>query len=89
MATENRPTHYFTDTHPDAEAVLMRLLRNAPSWRKIEMVMQLNAQVRTLMLSGLRLRHPHTTEAQLRRRMADLLLGSELAAQAYGPLKDE
>ena len=76
----------FPDTRPEAEAVLIRLLRQAPPWRKLIMVGQLNQAVRTLALSGLRTRHPEATPQELRRRLADLLLGPDLAAQVYGPL---
>ena len=76
----------FSDTTPEAEAVLFGLLREAPGWRKMQMMDQLNASVRTLLLSGLRERHPQADEAELRRRLADLLLGKELAEKAYGPL---
>ena len=78
--------HLFTDTTPEAEAVLIGLLREAPAWRKMQMMDQLNTSMRTLLLSGLRERHPQADEAELRRRMADLLLGPVLAAEAYGPL---
>ncbi len=74
----------FSDTRPEAEAVLLDLLRAAPPWRKLQMVEQLNTQMKTLMLSGLRLRHPQADDAELRRRMADLLLGNELAERVYG-----
>jgi len=77
---------YFTDTRPEAEAVLIQLIRQSPPWRKLEMVVQLNQSTRTLMLSGLRERYPHADEVELRRRMADVLLGPELALQVYGPL---
>ena len=76
----------FPDTRPEAEAVLIGLLRQAPPWRKLTMVGQLNQAVRTLALSGLRTRHPEATPQELRRRLADLLLGPDLAAQVYGPL---
>ena len=76
----------FPDTHPEAEAVLLQLLRKAPSWQKFKMVDQLNASVRTLALSGLRQRHPDAGPQELRRRLADMLLGAELAAMVYGPL---
>jgi hypothetical protein len=76
----------FPDTHPETEAVLLQLLRNAPSWQKFKMVHQLNASVRTLAWSGLRQRHPQASEAELRRRLADIVLGAELAAKVYGPL---
>jgi len=76
----------FPDTRPEAEAVLVGLLRQAPPWRKLVMVGQLNQTVRTLALSGLRTRHPEATPKELRRRLADLLLGPDLATQVYGPL---
>lgn len=79
---------YFTDTRPEAEAVLVKLTRQAPSWRKFQMVGQLNKTARTLTLSGLRERYPQASEAELYRRLADLVLGQALALQVYGPLED-
>jgi hypothetical protein len=76
----------LSDTRPEAEQVHLRLLRQAPSWRKLEMLGQLNQAARTLALSGLRQRYPQATPEELRRRLADLLLGPALAAQVYGPL---
>ena len=77
------------DTRPEAEAVLIKLLRQAPPWRKLHMVGQLNQTVRTLALSGLRQRHPQASLQELRRRLADLLLGPELADRVYGPLQEQ
>jgi len=48
----------FPDTYPEAETVLIRLLREAPSWRKLEMVDLLNQSVKLLALVGLRQRFP-------------------------------
>jgi hypothetical protein len=79
----------FPDTRPKAEAVLIRLLREAPPWRKLEMVDQLNQSVKMLALAGLRQRYPNDGEDQLRRRLADLLLGDELALKVYGPLPED
>ena len=79
----------FPDTCPEAEAVLIELLRQAPPWRKLYLVGQMNQTVRTLALSGLRARHPQATPQELRRRLADLLLGPDLATQVYGPLEEE
>lgn len=76
----------FPDTRPEAERVQIELLRQAPPWRKLHMVGQMNQTVCTLALSGLRQRHPQATLEELRRRLADLLLGPELAAHVYGPL---
>lgn len=76
------------DTTPDAERVQMTLLRQAPSWRKLEMVGQLNQTVRVLMLEGLRQRYPNAAQGEIRRRLAILLLGDEVAARVYGPFSD-
>ncbi len=78
-------TTLFSDTQPEAEQVLIELLRSAPVTRKLEMLGQMNAAARQLALQGLRARHPVATEPQLQRYLADLLLGPELAARAYGP----
>lgn len=82
-------TTLFSDTGPEAEQVLINLLRQASVARKLEMLGQMNAAACQLALQGLRTRHPAATEAQLRRYMADLLLGPELAARAYGPRPPE
>ena len=77
-----------SDTHPKIEALQIQLWRQATPTRKMEMVAQLNASVRTLALAGLRSRYPEASEAELRRRLADLLLGEELAHKVYGELRD-
>ena len=79
----------FPDTHPEAEAVLIRLLRECPPWRKLEMVGEMNAAVKTLMLCGLQERYPDDPPEIIHRRLADLLLGHELAVRVYGPLPEE
>jgi hypothetical protein len=78
----------FPDTHPKAEAVLIRLLREAPSWRKLEIVDQLNQSVKLLALTGLRQNYPNENETQIMRRLAGLLLGEELAKEVYGALPE-
>jgi hypothetical protein len=77
------------DTLPEAEAVQIDLLRRAPAWRKLELVGQLNAAVRTLLLSGLRQRNPEASPQELRRYLADLVLGAEVANCVYGPMPQE
>ena len=79
----------FPDTPPQAERVLIDLLRQAPGWRKLEMVGQMNQAMREVMLAGLSRRHPAASANELRRRMAHLLFGSDLATRAYGPLPGE
>ena len=73
------------DTTPEAEVVLIRLWRETPAWRKWELMEDLNRAARELALAGLRCRYPDDSPEALRRRLADLLLGPELAAKAYGP----
>ena len=79
----------FPDTSPEAEEVLVGLLRKTPTWRKAEMVGQLNLTVRQAAMTALRHRHPEASPQELRRRLADILLGRELAERAYGPLGEE
>jgi hypothetical protein len=45
----------------------------------MEMLAELNVAARTLALAGLRQRFPHADEPELRRRLAELYLGPELA----------
>ena len=73
------------DTNPEAERVLIELLRRAPAWRRLQLADRMSSSVRNLSMVGLRARHPRATEAELRRRFADIYLGPELAAKAYGP----
>jgi hypothetical protein len=77
------------DTHPEAERVLLELLRGASPARKMAMVLDANRTSRLLALAGLRERHPGESPERLRRRLADAWLGAELAAKAYGPLSHD
>ena len=79
----------YSDTHPKVEALQIELWRQASPTRKMHMLAQLNASARMLALAGLRSRYPNSTETELRRRLADLLLGEELARKVYGELKRE
>ena len=78
-----------SDTHPDIERLQIERLRQMPSWRKMELVGDMNEAVRTLALAGLRQRHPNEPPAQRQRRLADLMLGPELAARVYGPVQED
>ncbi|MFQ5418985.1 MAG: hypothetical protein ACE5FD_02735 [Anaerolineae bacterium] len=74
------------DTSPEAETVLFRLWREAPAWRKLEMMEGLNRAARQLALAGLRQRFPNASTQELRRRLAAITLGEELATRVYGPV---
>jgi hypothetical protein len=80
----------MNDTRPAAERVQIELLRQAPAWRKLELLGQLNEMARDLALSGLRQRHPRASPDELKRLLADLILGPDLVARAYGlPSREE
>ncbi|MCP5101490.1 MAG: hypothetical protein GY943_38580 [Chloroflexi bacterium] len=72
------------DTTPEAEAVLFKLWRETPAWRKLEMMEGLNRTARQLTLMGLRQRFPDISPEELRRRLATIVLGEELATLVYG-----
>ena len=81
-------TALSSDTMSKTEQLQIDHLRQMPPWRKLALVGEMNRTVRTLALAGLRQRYPHDTPEQRRRRLADLVLGEELAARAYGPLTE-
>ena len=80
-------TTLAADTSPHIEQIQIERLRQMPAWRKLALGAEMNRAVQDLALAGLRQRHPHDTPAQ--RRLADLLLGPELAARVYGPAPEE
>src|SRR4051812_49361538 len=79
MRTQSR------DTSPEAERVLIDLIRKTPGWRRIQLTDRMSNFARGLSIAGLRKRYPDASEAELRRRFADIHLGVELAEKVYGP----
>jgi len=75
-----------SDTHPDVERLQIDRLRQIPAWRKMALMADMSESLRILAIAGLRQRYPADTPSERRRRLADLLLGPELAARVYGPL---
>jgi hypothetical protein len=78
----------LTDTSADAERVQIEILRAMPSWRKFQLWNDLNKAMRQVALAGLAERFPSATPEELRRRLATILLGPELATRVYGPEPD-
>ena len=76
------------DTHPKMEALQIQLWRQASPTRKMQMLAQLNASARLLAMTGLRSRFPQASEAELRFKLAGLLLGDELARKVFGESGD-
>ncbi len=77
----------FPDTTPDAERILITLLRQASPRRKIQMLGQMNQTARGLALAGLKQRHPGADPEELHRRLAELLFGPETAVHIHSPVK--
>jgi hypothetical protein len=65
------------------EALQIELWRSASPTRKMQMLAQLNQSARLLELAGLRSQYPESSETELRRRLAGLLLGEEIAYKVY------
>ena len=76
----------YSDTHPKMEALQIQLWRQASPTRKMNMVAQLNTSARLLALTGLRSQYPQASEAELRFKLACLLLGEQAARKVYGDL---
>ena len=52
---------YYSDTHPKMEELQVKLLHEVPVYRKMEMLISLNASAQELALAGLRLRFPNAS----------------------------
>lgn len=74
----------YRDTHPKMEALQIQLWRDASPTHKMNMLAKLNASARLLALTGLRSQYPQSNEAELRFKLATLVLGEELARKVYG-----
>ena len=76
----------FPDTHPKMEALQIQLWRQASPTRKMNMLAQLNKSAQMLATMELRAQYPQASEAEIRRRLAGLLLGEETARKVYGEI---
>lgn len=76
------------DTSPEAEAILFKFWRETSARRKLEMMERLNHSARQLALVGLRRRFPNASVEELHRRLADMILGEELAQEVYGSIPE-
>jgi len=88
ISASTQEPRLHTDTPPEIEAFQIQQLRQMPEWRKMALMADMIQSVRSLALAGLRQRLPDATPEQLRRHLADLVLGSELATRVYGPLPE-
>jgi hypothetical protein len=72
------------DTDPRIEKIQIEIIRRMPPWKKLTLVDDLNETVKALAISGLKQRHPNASPEQIRRMLAELMLGAELAGKVYG-----
>ncbi len=71
------------DTSPAIEQIQLDLIRRMPAWAKLAMVDDLNETVRAFAIAGINQRCPGATPEQIRRQLAGLMLGEELARKVY------
>jgi 3-methyladenine DNA glycosylase AlkC len=76
------------DTTEDAEQRFFELLQKKTPAEKLQMVSRMNATVRALSMSGLRERYPDESELLLKRRLAEMLYGAEVAERIFEKLKE-
>ncbi len=75
----------LADAHNGAEKIQLALLGSIPAWATFRLLNDLILTGRKLLMAGLRLQFPDASDEELRRRLATLLLGPELALKVYGP----
>jgi len=76
-----------SDTHPKVERMQIEFIRRMPMWKKLSIVDGLNETVKTLAITGIKQRNPNATAEQVRRMLAELMLGAELARKVYDHAK--
>lgn len=73
----------YSDTSRKAEELQIGLIRRMPAWKKLARLDDLNETVRAFAISGIKQRHPDATPERIRRLLAELTLGPELASRVY------
>jgi hypothetical protein len=68
---------HFTDPDPEAERVLVEMIRRAPLWKRAAQLSGLIEARRALILADLRRRYPEADAGELRKRLAARLLPRE------------
>jgi hypothetical protein len=74
------------DTSPEAERVLVECWRKMTPAEKFAITAARSHELRESMMADLCVRYPDETPERLKRRLASLWLGEELAQHAYGPM---
>jgi hypothetical protein len=77
----------LADTAPWAERLQFDLFRQAPAWRKLEIADDLIRGAIGVSMAELQRRFPGARPAELKRHLADVVLGPDVAIRVYGPLR--
>lgn len=77
------------DTDSVAQGRYYELLRAAGPARRLEAAVSLSAAVRALAEEGIRERHPHAAEDEVRVRLAVRLYGREVARSLFAQVPDD
>jgi hypothetical protein len=72
------------DTTPEAEAVLLGLLRQAPVWKRLQMIDQIHETLKLLILADLRRQHPTADASEIQRRLIARFLNRQDVIAAFG-----
>jgi len=75
---------FSPDTTPEAQRVLLDLLRHASPGKKLVLTFELIQTTRLLVLADVRHRFPDASEDELRRRLIARLLPRDDVIRAYG-----
>lgn len=73
------------DTSPEAERVLLELIRRSPVSKRLALVSDLIDATRAFALADIRRHHPGASEAELRRLLASRVLTPEEVRAVCGP----
>lgn len=79
----------YTDTSPEAEKVLIEILRNMSPQQKGNLVFAALEMGRDIWIAGLRYRYPKATDEQIRLLYAKERLGEQLFKEVYGDKSNE
>lgn len=72
------------DTSPEALAVQFRILRRMGPASRLAMTFELSDNLRSLVMAGVRHRHPQWDDRAVEREVIRLMIGDELFRRAYG-----
>ena len=73
-----------SDTTPEAEEVLLELIRHAPVWKRLEMVDHMHETLRQLAIADIKRCHPDADDQEITHRLASRLLSRSEVVNAYG-----